>query len=177
MSDELSKRAQSWLDVNPEVKAYVDALRTALKEARRELNETWTDEQENVWRRPTAWAYAQSCRVREEQRLRAESAERRLRLMSERAGDAEAALKEARRERDEAKQTVVEAVERAFAKYKELERKLTLDITDMSAALSLECTAKYAAMEESNKRLARALAAERQRDELQQRLEHSAGGK
>ena len=40
--------------------------------------ETWTDEKGNTWHRPTAWAYAQSCRVREEQRQRAEQSESRL---------------------------------------------------------------------------------------------------
>ena len=35
-----------------------------------ELSETWTDEHGVTWAPPTAWAYAQSCRVRNELRVR-----------------------------------------------------------------------------------------------------------
>ena len=35
-----------------------------------ELEAAWTDDKGTTWRPPTAWAYAQSCRVREELRAR-----------------------------------------------------------------------------------------------------------
>ena len=44
------------------------ASRDETKKAQSELNETWVDERGTVWRRPTAWAYAQVCRVKDEQR-------------------------------------------------------------------------------------------------------------
>jgi prolyl-tRNA synthetase len=40
-----------------------------------ELDETWTDELGTVWKSPTAWAYAMTCRARQTQQDRAERAE------------------------------------------------------------------------------------------------------
>lgn len=55
-------------------------MQQRLAQAEQALNETWTDERDEVWRRPTAWAYAQTCRAlhqaeQEKDRLRAENAQ------------------------------------------------------------------------------------------------------
>lgn len=43
-----------------------------IKELQTELNETWTDDEGTVWTRPTAWAYAQACKVVNGRQLTAE---------------------------------------------------------------------------------------------------------
>ncbi len=46
----------------------VTAAQEKTKKAQAELHETWIDERGTVWTRPTAWAYAQVCRVKDEQK-------------------------------------------------------------------------------------------------------------
>ena len=73
----LIERANAWatrLDARaggnygPTITADVSESASALREctaALAALSETWTDENGTTWRPPTAWAYAQCCRVRD----------------------------------------------------------------------------------------------------------------
>lgn len=66
--------------------AEVEALRAERDALRAKLGETWNDGT-TVWTRPTAWAYAQACKVINGRQLsaeqRAEAAEARMRVLSE----------------------------------------------------------------------------------------------
>lgn len=42
------------------------------------LTETWIDEKENVWTRPTPWAYAQACKLRDRLQEQVKDLERKL---------------------------------------------------------------------------------------------------
>ena len=57
----------------------LETLRARVKALEAELNETWVDDKDTVWTRPTAWAYAQVCRVKDEQKARLRTMEEALR--------------------------------------------------------------------------------------------------
>lgn len=61
----------------------VAAAREETKKAQSELNEMWVDGRGTVWTRPTAWAYAQVCRVKDEQKETITRLEDRLEKMTE----------------------------------------------------------------------------------------------
>ena len=55
--------------------ARADTAVRELAKVKAELNETWIDEHQTVWTRPTAWAYMQVCKAHDKHQARADRAE------------------------------------------------------------------------------------------------------
>ena len=93
--------------------ARADTAVRELAKVKAELNETWIDEHQTVWTRPTAWAYMQVCKAHDKHQARADRAEARVKELEQYCRDQD-------RNREDAIIEALEKQECAEAAYKEL---------------------------------------------------------